>query len=174
MGDPTQRSVRATLAALCVLGVLAFLPAAAAAQAEEIVCGRIMGHYRATPTGSGDFVVVERSPTGAAIATYILIPEGAQFSYDAASWVCVRTTSAPPTRTYDGSTATRTFVAFVAPGSAGYRAEPTAAPVPSASPAAVGSLPSTTTGAPPPPAQLALGVAALVLAGAVHLLRRNA
>lgn len=163
-----MKSAFGTLIGVIAMVLLVHAPAMAA---EEIYCGRILGYSAATAAAHGSFVIVERGPEGT-IEKYVVIPQGmTQFDTQGTAWVCVRTTDTAPTRVADGQTTTRAFVSFVTPGSPGYRAEPT--PAPTASPRAVGSLPSTAT-APATPAvvPLALGVPAL-LALAAHALRKR-
>lgn len=151
-----------------VIAMAALLQVSAMA-AEEIFCGRILGYSAATATAHGSFVIAERGPQ-TLVGTYIVIPRGTtQFDTQGTAWVCVRTTDVPPTPVADNQTSTRAFVAFVAPGSPGYRAEPTAAPTP-AGPRAVGSLPGTATApATGALAPLALGVPGLIALGAFAL-----
>ena len=156
-----------------VIAMVALLQAPGAA-AEEIFCGKILGYSAATATAHGSFVIAAPGPQ-ALVGTYIVIPRGTtQFDTQGTAWVCVRTTDVPPTPVADNQTSTRAFVAFVAPGSPGYRAEPTAAPTPAGPPRAIGSLPGTATasdtGALVP---LALGVPGLIALGAYALRGRR-
>lgn len=166
----------------CAIAIVALMQAPAAA-AEEIICGLILGSSSATATAPGSFVIPQpgdRAPAG----TYIVIPQGTQFTYaQPLVWVCVRTTGSPPTQVMGGFVSTRTFVEFVQPGSPGYRAAPAPAPTPSGSPATgqVGAVTSPASGLPntstsptsAPLPQLALFVSALLALGSAYVLRRR-
>jgi MYXO-CTERM domain-containing protein len=99
--------------------------------------------------------------------------KGPRFTSPGTAWVCIRSTESAPTPVMGGFVATWAFVGFVPAGSAGYRAEPTAAPMPSGAPRPAGGLPNTSTApADAPLAQLALGLLALVVLGAAFFRRR--
>ena len=169
--------MRNLLAVVCGLAILSLTQTPAAA-AEEIFCGKILGSSAPTATAPGSFVIPQpgdRAPAG----TYIGVAAGTQFSYERPLvWVCVRATLGGPVVPVPGSPSgtTHTFVAFVTPGSPGYRAEPAAAPSPIGSPGTGGvaapSLPSTSTEAAASP-RPALFVFALLALGGSYALRRR-
>jgi hypothetical protein len=144
--------MRHLMVALAVVLVAAVMPAGVAAQqAEEIVCGRIMGHSAPTATSDGSFVIAQPGDVAPA-GTYIAVRAGTQITFPQ-GWVCVRATRGGQSVPVPGSPSgtTHTFVAFVGPGEAGYRAEPSPPPAPSGALGAVGGpnvprqLPSTST-----------------------------
>lgn len=102
----------------------------AAQQAEEIVCGRIMGQSAPTATSDGSFVIAKPGDVAPA-GTYIAVRAGTQITLPQ-GWVCVRATRGGQSVPVPGSPSgtTHTFVAFVGPTEAGYRAEPSPPPAP--------------------------------------------
>jgi hypothetical protein len=161
---------------------LAALPGTSTAQgtasvqevpADDVVCGRIMGDVGATATAAGSLVIPQPGDVPPA-GTYIVIPQGTPFSSQA-GWVCVRTTASPPTLVLGQFISTRTFVGFVPPGTPGYRAEPSPAPLRGPLPTGRGGaalLPGTSTAA----TGAAVTALALVLLGVLalgYVLRRG-
>jgi hypothetical protein len=164
---------RVFMGAVCfAIALIALMPAAAAA-AEQIVCGKILGSISPQANAAGSFVVPQPGDTAPA-GTYIVIPAGTQFSYaQPLVWVCVRTIDSPPTPVMGTQISSLTFLSFVQAGSPGYRAEPIPAPRASDLPRPVGGLPSTSTS----PAgtfllPVALFVSVLLALGAAYVLRR--
>lgn len=155
------------LLAIPLVIAIATATAGAANATDDIVCGRIMGMTGATASAPGAMVIPQPGDVAPA-GTYIVIPPGmTQVTSQGVAWVCVRTTSSPPTQVLGGFTSTRTFVAFVAPDSPGYRAEPAAA-----SPR--GPLPSTSTAPGSAPlVPLALSLSGLLALGLLALRRRG-
>lgn len=139
--------MRSVVGALFTLAIAALIQIPALAASDDIVCGRIMGLVGATATAAGSLVIPQSGDVAPA-GTYIVIPQGTQVSSQGVTWVCVRTTASSPTQVMGGFVATRPFAGFVAPGSPGYRAEPTAAPPSGPAPTGrggVGVLPGTST-----------------------------
>ncbi len=170
-----MRSLIGAVFGAFAIAALIQVPASAA---EEIVCGKILGSVAPTATAPGAFVIPQPGDVAPA-GTYIAVPAGTQFSYaHPLVWVCVRATLGGPVVPVPGSPSgtTHTFVAFVAPGSPGYRAEPTPAPRPSASAATgqVGTLPGTSTEPTGLPLMVLFASGLAVLASAFVLRRRAA
>jgi hypothetical protein len=165
-----------TLLAVPMAIAIIFATSGAANAADEVVCGVSFGFSLATATAPGSTTLGQNPPpgyVGAQPSVTIVIPLGSPVTRpdlrgDATGYLCIRTST---------SGSTRTFVAVVPPGSAGYLPRPAAGPPSGPVPGgrgAVGVLPSTSTAPSSVPlVPLALSLSGLLALGAYALRRRR-